>query len=271
MSSCGARSTATAGSISAWRRCPAFARRGPRPCGAGWPASSTGMENRSTSSRGCARTRKNFIRCGSRGMSRMLGQAATGPACRYRSPVGARLCEDLPVNAHRTHRRRCGSVRACCAALLLALAWPGATAQPATPTVNAPGPKDTFGSALSLGFCPDPALARPPCRIGALEYTFAQAPAQAQAPVTSIVLAAARAMRRPGSPSRAISTRSAMPARPNNSSPAPAMPASPGCRRSAMASRSSATGCRSSGPPMPGSPHRASRLSPRLRRSATCR
>ncbi|WP_199288127.1 AcvB/VirJ family lysyl-phosphatidylglycerol hydrolase, partial [Escherichia coli] len=35
---------------------------------------------------------------------------------------------------------------------------------------------------------------RPPCRIGALEYTFAhtQGPAEAQAPVASIVLAAAR-------------------------------------------------------------------------------
>lgn len=221
------------------------------------------------------------------------------------------------MNGHRTHRCRRGSLCACCAALLLALAWPGAMAQPATPTVTAPGPaqpapvmlrygpfgevavyppagkansiallisgdggwnlgvvgmarhltdmhaigtgldirrylhnadtaqgqcrnlaadfeglahalqrhlalddyltpvlvgyssgatlayatavqapKGTFGGALSLGFCPDLALARPPCRIGALEYTFAhpQAPAQAQAqaPATSIVLAAAR-------------------------------------------------------------------------------
>lgn len=221
------------------------------------------------------------------------------------------------MNGHRTHRCRWGSLCACCAALLLALAWPGAMAQPATPTVTAPGPaqpapvmlrygpfgevavyppagkansialfisgdggwnlgvvgmarhltdmhaivagldirrylrnadtaqgqcrnlaayfeglahalqrhlalddyltpvlvgyssgatlayatavqapKGTFGGALSLGFCPDLALARPPCRIGALEYTFAhpQAPAQAQtqAPATSIVLAAAR-------------------------------------------------------------------------------
>lgn len=79
------------------------------------------------------------------------------------------------------------------------------------------------------------------------------------------------AMRRPGSPSRAISTRSAMPARPGNSSPAPAMPASSGYRTSATASRSSATGYRNFGPPMPGWPHRPSRRPARVRRWATCR
>ncbi|TXF99572.1 hypothetical protein FVD38_12180 [Massilia arenae] len=42
------------------------------------------------------------------------------------------------MNDDRTHRRRCGSIRACYATLLLALAWPIAPAQPATPAITAP-------------------------------------------------------------------------------------------------------------------------------------
>ncbi|RNF27906.1 hypothetical protein NM04_26050, partial [Massilia aurea] len=61
----------------------------------------------------------------------------------------------------------------------------GATLAYATATQ---APKGTFRGALSLGFCPDLELARPPCRIGALEYTIGQA----QKPVSNIVLAAAR-------------------------------------------------------------------------------
>ena len=123
----GAASRATSGSTSAWRRCRASRpRRSPR-CGRGSGGSSTAAARPSTTSRGCARSRRSSTRCGSRATSRTPAALSLPRRDGRRLGPGRRgLLEDLPMIPRTT--MTAFNCRCACAVALLACALAHAAA-----------------------------------------------------------------------------------------------------------------------------------------------